>query len=366
MIHPSVKLYRKNQLGIGTWRIWVEGDDKLCYAHATVEGGAEVPHHEIITTNQSGRTMADQVALEMKSRISRQLDKGYKPTRGEAELGSTNQLGLRNPMLAHPIERVNRAKVDAHLRQHGGYVQRKYDGHRALITKQDDETFAYSRRGKLIDTVPHVVEQYHAILPNGVTVDGELYIHGTVLQTLGSIIRRLQPDSAKLHHVWYDTMQKKPFAQRWAAMQAVHATMPTDSPVVLCPTYPVNSLDEAYEHYRHFRAEKYEGAMLRLSTEGYQDAVRANQLLKLKEWQEEEVTVIGVKSSKDGWAVCVCKRDSGQVFDTSAPGSIPEKTEVLENFEAKYKGRRLTVSYAYATTDGLLFHCAALRWHEEI
>jgi DNA ligase-1 len=364
----EVRLFRKNQLGIGTWRIWYvvhEGHAILHYAHATVLNGAEVSHQDIVTRNQSGRSIVEQAELEMRSRISRQLDKGYKPTIDEAKSGVTNQLGLINPMLAHPIERVGPPKD---LRN--AYVQRKYDGHRSLITATDSDVIAYTRKGKLIDTIPHILNEIAGWIPDGVTLDGELYIHGLPLQTIGSIIKRKQADNVKLKFHWYDMHDRRApgltFHDRLDAMCNLIGTVPTNGTYEIVHTYPVSSLDEAYAYFRQFRAEKYEGAMLRLNNKPYQDSIRSSSLLKLKDWQDEEVTVLRCRPSKEGWAILEVQLDSGKIFETSAPGSIPEKTEVLENFEAKYKGRRLTIEYASLTNDGIPFHATALRWLDEL
>jgi DNA ligase-1 len=265
-------------------------------------------------------------------------------------------------MLAHPIEKV--PKAESLLLRHGGFVQRKYDGHRCLITRRDGEIYAYTRKGKVITTIGHVIADVDRWLPEGATLDGELYIHGRSLQSLSSLIKAKQPDSELLRYHWYDVMVDEPFDHRLDLME--HWVVSVQDPrIELVPTHAVRSMDEARRLFADFRAAGYEGAMLRLPIAGYEDAKRSDQLLKMKAWQDEEVTVIGCAPSKDGWAVLRCKRDSGEEFDTSAPGSVAEKTEVLNNF-SKYMGRRLTVEYANLTADGLPFHCVALRWHEEI
>lgn len=360
-MNTEVRLWRKNQIGIGTWRIWVEDltptTAVLHYAHATVTGGAEVRHKDLVTLNKSGRTIEQQVALEMESRVSRQRDKGYKSTVEEAQSGSTNQLNLLNPMLAQTLEKVSSVDfTDA-------YVQPKYDGHRCLITRQGD-LIAYTRKGKIIVTIPHVLRDFEW-LPEGKTVDGELYVHGRPLQSISSLIKREQPDSRLLKYHWYDWVGNKPFGGRLKQMKTARERYFMPNTVVV-PTYEVKDLSEARQFFEGFRKEGFEGAMLRTSISGYQANVRAAQLLKMKSWLDCEVTAIGVSRSKDGWAILLVKMDNGQVFETSAPGSVPEKTEVYENFEEKYMGRRLTIEYASLTSDGIPFHATALRWHEDL
>jgi DNA ligase-1 len=364
-MNNEVKLYRKNQLGIGTWRIWYEVHDDehatLHYAHASVMGGAEIFHKDVVTTNMSGRRILEQVQLELRSRVSRQMDKGYKATIEEAREGSTNQLGLINPMLAQPLERVG---VPRDLRN--AYVQRKYDGHRTLITNFNGDIFAYTRRGKPITTIDHILTKIGKWLPEGATLDGELYIHGQPLQNISSIIKRAQPANAKLQFHWYDLVDRQnpsyTFHRRYQRMQELY--VPGDT-YELVPTYPVGCIEEAMDYFKEFRREKYEGAMLRLDTKPYQDAVRSSSIIKLKEWDTIDGTCVGIRPSREGWAICRVKLDNGKEFDASAPGSVPEKTEVLKNPD-KYLGRRMELEYSTLTSDGIPFHASAMRWLDEL
>lgn len=355
----ETKLYRKNQLGVGTWRIWFFESDpsKLYYAHAVVEGGSEVQHEDRIVQNQSGRSLMQQIELEFDSRVSRQLDKGYKRSYQEAVLGATNQLGLINPMLALPLNKVQVVSFD------NCFVQPKFDGHRCLITRQHGDLFAYSRKGKIIHTVRHILSEFDW-LPEGATVDGELYIHGQSLQSLASLIKREQDGSHSLGYHWYDFVHNMPFCDRLVHMREAYHKRNMRH-VQLVDTVPVDGIDDVYRHFRNWREQGYEGAMLRLSDKGYQPAVRSNNLIKVKERHDCEVTVLGATPSKDGWAVLRVRTDWGVEFDTSAPGSVPEKIAVMQNIES-YKGKRLTIEYAHLTTDQVPFHAVAIRWREDV
>lgn len=360
----EIKLYRKNQLGIGTWRIWGEVVDSthgvLRYAHSVVEDGSEVEHEDHVTCNASGRDIEAQLLLERDSRVNRQLDKGYKSTREEALLGSTNQLGLLNPMLAQPIDKV--APID--FATTIVHVQPKLDGHRCLITNQGGNIFAYSRRGKAIESIPHVLQEFHW-LNEGKTIDGELYVHGEKLQTIASLIKRTQPRSAELRYHWYDYVNDKPFADRYTAIEfaaKVKKLKHTD----VVETTRVGGMDEIYDLFRRYRGEGYEGAMVRTSTAGYQPSVRSSQLLKVKERHDCEVEVLGARPSREGWAILRVKTlDTGRAFDVSAPGTVAEKSLVMAEI-TRYVGKLLTVEYAHLTSDGVPFHAVATRWREDV
>lgn len=352
-----IKLWRKNQYGIGTWRIWADGDT-IHYAHAIVEGGAEVLHSQKVELNNSGRSLDQQIALEINSRVSRQLDKGYKNSRTEAETGATNQLGLRNPMLAQSLDKVRLTGAI------NGFVQRKYDGHRCLITRTGGEILAYTRRGKMVESIPHILSDIIRWLPEGYTLDGELYVHGISLQGISSFIKRVQHGSSKLCFHWYDILTDEPFATRHAEMQDLARHIGTNC-IQPVETLPVERMAEVYQYFRQFRTEGYEGAMLRRNLRGYEDSRRSDQLIKVKERADCEVTVSGIRPSKDGWAICRVRTDWGTEFDVSAPGSVPEKTRVLHN-AGDYIGKRLTIEYAGLTADKIPFHAVALRWRDDL
>lgn len=366
----EVKLWRKNSVGIGTWRVrLIEANATkavIAVYHTIVEGGQEICHTDTIVTNQSGRTLLQQVDLEMSSRINRQEKKGYKRSREDAiQFGSTNKMGLVNPMLAHPLKRVTLRGSDFDM----AHVQPKYDGHRCLITKQDGDMLAYSRQGTPIITIPHILEPLERIMQDGDTFDGELYCHGTKLQTLSSWIKAGQDSSRKLNFHWYDLVGLKVFSDRYRLMRDLADSIP-DCQVHLVPTQRVAKMSQVYDHFREQRTFGMEGSMLRLDRGGYADGKRSDQLVKIKEREDGEVLVIGARPSRDGWAILqvefkVPDKFTSVKFDISAPGSVAEKTEVLRNID-KYINRLLTIEYAMLTDDGVPFHAVATRWQELI
>lgn len=365
----QVKLWRRNAFDIGTWRVYHlpitnASHGVIIIAHASNEGGSEITHKDDVYTNKSGRTIEQQIELEMNARISRQLDKGYKRTREEAENGLTNQLGLLTPMLAQKITDV---KLGASDFEGGAYVQPKYDGHRCLITKQGGDMMAYTRKGKSIDTIGHILEDAYQWMQDGDTIDGELYIHGQPLQSISSLIKRDQPGSRALTFRWYDICDPlKGFTVRYNLMHDLYGNVKDTAHIQLAPTGSVQTMTKVYEFFRKCRERGFEGAMLRLNGRGYEPGKRSAQLLKVKERHDCEVTTIGCRESARGWAILRVRMESGVEFDIAAPGSIPEKTEVLQNYEAKYHRKLLTIEYANLTSDGVPFHAVAMRWFEEL
>lgn len=352
------KFYRRTSFGISVWETWYLGNI-IYYSHAVSEHGIATVNTEDVQTNQSGRPLVAQIELQMRSRLSKMLDKGYKPSREEAMLGSTNQLGLYNPMLALPI---NQARVGSFDQAH---VQIKYDGHRCLITRHEGKLIAYTRKGKLIHTIPHILKPLEGVVQEGMTLDGELYVHGRSLQSISSLIKREQEDSRELCYHAYDMIEDMSFSDRLIALQNLLQKVENEQ-LFCAPTTRITDLSQAYRLFRDFRVLGHEGAMLRLDLRGYEDSKRSDQLLKIKERHDEDFTVVDIKPGKHDIGILILKlNDRPGTFDCTAPGSVPTKQSILANKPA-YIGRKVMVLFANKTADGIPFHGVADRFLEEV
>lgn len=354
-----ITLFRKNAGGLGTWSIKAEGSD-IVIAHATVLGGSEVVHREHVPKGLAGRTLDQQIEMRIRSRVSRMKDKGYKYSKEEASQSSSNQLGLLRPMLAQPLAKVT--TID----YRDAVLQKKLDGHRCMITKQDDEIIAYSRQGKVIDTISHITDAMKDAIPEGVTVDGELYMHGQSLQTLASWIKREQPNTKLLNFVGYDLVSDESYKDRHSELSDTLTGLKTGHPgqIMVLNYEPYEGVD-VKARLAAVRAAGFEGLMLRLARRGYEVGLRSSSLIKVKHFDDGEFKVLDIVPSADGWGICVCEAHNGKTFRTSAPGTVIDKTNALMN-KARYIGRLLTVEYATLTQDGLPFHASAKRWREDI
>ncbi len=352
-------LYRKHVNGLGIWRIWHEGAT-LYIAHATQEGGSEVVHTEVVTTNNSGRTLDKQIELRIQSRVSRMRDKGYKDSRDEALADGTNQLGLERPMLAQPLDKVSS------IRYEGAVLQKKLDGHRCLITNYGGDIITYSRQGKLIPSIWHITDKLKGVLPEGYTLDGELYHHGTPLQTIGSWIKREQTATRLLKYVVYDQISPEHFRDRYYELQKLLTGKFPNKEIILLPCKDYIDADRMWQEFYDARAKGFEGLILRTNDRGYQAGIRSQSLIKIKEFHDEEFRVVGFKESMDHWAICTCLVPSNnRTFDVSAPGTLHEKRYVLEH-QSEFLGRKLTVKFAHWSKDGIPVQPIAVRWREDV
>jgi hypothetical protein len=109
---------------------------------------------------------------------------------------------------------------------------------------------------------------------------------------------------------------------------------------------------------------KYEGIIVRQEVGGYVAGDRCTSLIKVKqlpgmELIEKEFLVIDILSSKDNWGVLVCRVNDNLTFNTPAPGTMNQKTEILIN-KHKYIGRYITVEFPQYTDKGKPFHAVAI------
>jgi len=360
-----ITLYKKHQSGgIGTWSAYPSFPN-IRYEYCVVEGGATVANQELVELNQSGRSWDQQAELMISSRASRKLQRGYKRTREEAATSSfaTSSDGLMLPMLAVRIEKSKAINPKARF-----WVQPKLNGHRCIITKlSDGDVIARSRLGNAITTIGHLLEALKPSLSDDLPIDGELYVHGWKLQTIGSAVKRQQDNTKLLTFQAYDVGDPTlGYADRFEeVIKIVRPAYHRDTRINAVRTIEVSNVSEAWTHFRAWRDQKYEGAMLRINGTGYQPGVRSHSLLKLKAQEDGEFKILDIYLSARGVPVVTLQTDSGATFDCTAPGTDAEKADLLAR-KGSVLGRMMTCEFAELTEDGIPFHCVALQVREDL
>ena len=346
-----ITLYRKNALGIGRWSIWFDGDT-IHIAHSSTLDGSAVMHEEVVNRGCQGRTIEEQVKSRIRSRVSKQRDKGYVESIEEAAKGAFNQLGLLPPMLAQ----VYQGSVPS---GEAAWTQRKLNGLRCLITRQDDVLIAYTRKGKVIEHIHEILAEADQFVSEGDTIDGELYSHGTSLQTINSWVKRRQGDTGKLLYAMYDFVSKDTYGDRHAQLTDMTANRGLKRCIVLPKRPYIDEITRA-EEFASARAKGFEGLMIRLDRGGYESNKRSANLLKDKAKFDTEATCKDIVLSDKGNPVCIVCYE-GKEFRVSPPGSHEERMGAYRD-KTKYVGRQVEIEYRELTDDGLPFHAVATKW----
>lgn len=245
---------------------------------------------------------------------------------------------LIKPMLAHTWDKYN------HKIKYPCYVQPKLDGMRCLAVREGDTISYLSRTLKSIHTVDHLTKQLLKVMRDGEIFDGELYCHGVPFQTQISWIKRMQADTERIQYHVYDTVTEYTYEDR---LRSLYRDMVT---VYTLKVYDPASLDR---FHRVVVESGYEGTIIR-NSKGKYTPKRSFDLLKRKDWMDEEFTIDHVNEGKGkflGCAVFVLRCGDDQ-FSCTAPGSVKEKQAFWEDRELMV-GKPITVKFQEKTERGI-------------
>jgi len=345
-------LYAKDVKGnIRVWMVTAH-DNGLTIEHGLL-GGELQSKEEHIKTGDTVKTKDQKIYSRYLSRINSQYDKGYTESLSQAERSKrTNSMGLLRPMLAAPIKNVRNIDYGQAFYQH------KYDGNRCLITKRNGVLVAYSRNGKPVTSIGHILDGIQ--LDEDEVIDGELYCHGVPLQRICSWIKREQDATKNLSMRVYDIISERPYIDRLDRLESLR--LGDHAGVV--PTVRVDSENALDGLLEGSLKDGYEGGILRWGEAGYEDGKRSKSLAKIKVFEDDEYKVIGIVASKDGWAILVCEMPDGKLFRVSAPGTMDKKFEIMLYIE-DYIGKMVQIKYANMTKDGIPFHPVAIRFRDK-
>jgi DNA ligase-1 len=311
----------------------------------------------------------DQAISEIKSTYKKQLDKGYYPL-GKSEVRDDF---LLLPMLAYPF------KDKGHLVTFPLTLQPKYDGVRCL----SDGNQMWSRKGKPFSNqiVSHIIapmgkpkktgqvtlndllqedletaEAWASDLnPLGYITDGELILpEGFPLQDTVSAAKKFHANiSPKLLYRIYDVVAPDLcYTERYKIVQEIVAKS-NNPQIIAAPVHVINNEEEMHPIHERYVAEGWEGTMIRLHDMGYKVGQRTHQLLKLKDFLEEEFLVTGVKDGRGkfaGAAIFICETKEGAVFDTIPVGTMEQRQHYFQN-QDEVIGTRWTVRFQAWTKD---------------
>ena len=350
-----IKLYKiDSKRNMRYWEIY---NDKslICIEHG-IRGGSPNYETERVEFGLAGRSQEEQILSRINSRANKKMDAGYFDSIEKAELFKMrNKLGLHKPMLAARYDKIEDFKFDCN------YVQHKYDGHRCLIKNDNGNIVAYSRNGKIINSISHITDELKGVIPEGGTLDGELYHHGTKLQTIGSWVRRKQQQTLLLKFICYDIIMDSCYSERLSAIVDLSLNKLENSELshtdMIIGEFLIAPLLE------RSRGIGYEGLIIRPAGHPYEPGKRSKGLIKVKDWLDDEYTVAGITLGVDGQAM-LSLRHNGKSFKATSPGTQMQKIYIGLNKD-KFIGKKVTVQYANLTDAGIPFQPVATMWRDK-
>ena len=267
------------------------------------------------------------------------------------------------PMLAH---KYNPDKAD-----YPAYIQPKLDGVRCVFTKDG----AYSRTGKEFKNVDHIKKDLKVVFnryPN-IILDGELYNHGLKndFEKIISLVRKTKPtqehrDEAEqlVQYHMYDIASYPHATYEWR-MHFINTL--TDSAVVrtskclrIIKTEVALDYDNALHKHEKYLKQGYEGSIYRSMTGQYKNT-RSWDLMKFKDFEDSEATIVGYEAGKGKRQGTIGKfimQDDEGVEFGCPPGKgydYKDLAGMLDNIH-DYIGQRATFTYFQRTQAGSYRH----------
>lgn len=353
------------------WTVWVEGD-VLYTEHGQVGGNLQRSAGNKKKGKNAGRSNATTGPQQAKAEARAAWEKRIKRGGYKESIAHAKTYLHSVPMLAHKYpEHLEKGKVNFPV-----LVQPKLDGLRVLAYRKGDTVVLQSRKLTYYTAPSHIIKELECRIEGDMVLDGELYCHDMTLNEINSAAKKHHPgETERLQFHIYDATYLSAQGQCQDArhdMVLEHFNDYGESEYVrTVPTFDCYSDDQVQAHYKHFVGEGYEGAIVRTLDNTYEFDTRSHGLLKLKDHQEEEFEIVGIRPGKGKAAkhpVFTCKNarsTKGETFDVLPKADDKTKRAMLL-LGATVIGRMLTVRFHQWTQYGQPEHPRGITIREDI
>ena len=352
-------LSRRSDGGLQVWDLELEGN-KYRVTSGMVDGKKHTNEWTECKGKNIGRANAttpeQQAALEAQALWDKKYREGYRAK--ESELTLT---GIFEPMLAKRYEDYKDELV------YPVYSQPKLDGIRCIAKRAG----TFTRTGKPHTTLAHIEAALTKVFEEypDLVLDGEAYADklNKNFSRICSLIKRVNPTPAELiecsQHISYHVYDCKlgdtaaPFSERSRFIREHLAGLPG---IIIVPTELITSKEVLDKYYESYITSGQEGQIVRI--DGAYENKRSKLLLKRKEFDDQEFTILGMEEGTGNRAGTV----GAMHFETPKGGKLlsngtmvdtlgkPFKSNVKGSWEfveelwknrKKYLGKQATVRY---------------------
>ena len=345
---------RRSDGGIQEWSIEVRGN-AFRVTSGKRKGKQKVNEWTYCTGKNKGKsnetTDEEQAQVQAKAKWDKKLGADY-----ALDVDSVDDLGFIKPMLAKSWDDYA-DKVEFPI-----YAQPKLDGIRCIATKDGLKT----RTGKDIVAVPHIFESLQPFFEEypDVVLDGELYcdkfdndFNAICHHVRRSNVTEESLEKAKVieYHVYDIVDATMSFNKRTSF---IHDNFGLGNfygdHIVPVYTVRVTTKDELDELYGQWQEQGYEGQMVRLN-EPYENK-RSKTLLKRKEFQDGEYTILGWKEGIGNRSGTIghfkFETENGIEFSSNIKGNFEYLADLLKQADDLI-GKSATIKYFSLTPDGV-------------
>ena len=354
-------LFREDAAGKNsTWQIGFDGVDRLVMRFGKVGGVIRTTRTEVVP--KANRTMQQQALQEARQRYAEKVRKdGYHIETEEAP-------EIPQPMLANKWD-PNKTKLTFPV-----WAQPKLDGIRCLAYLQDGEVHLRSRNNKPFFFLQHIrdrVADFLTFLPPGTILDGEFYSFRLSFNEITGIVRQQKnphPREELIDYFIFDLIlpDDPSFEERYnllidaynayseAGLVNFTETGEVDDPIRVVAITEALSKEDLLEFHDEYVQLGYEGLIIRKINMPYKFG-RGSNLLKYKEFHDEEGEIVGVQEAKgteEGAAILIVRDARGNELPVRFRAPIEERRRWFENPDLVL-GKRATIRYQELTPDGI-------------
>jgi len=366
-MHLETLYSRRGDGGVQEWTIEVE-DNKYRTISGKIDGEKVVSEWTVCSGKNIGRSNetspSQQAEAEAKAKWQKKRDRGYATSSSDID-----SHGLFKPTLAHPYE----DHKDKLFKKHRAvFSDPKLNGMRC-VAKSDG---LWTRNGKKIVSCPHIEKVLKPLFDKwpDMVLDGELYNHDLrhKLNRIMELVRKVKLSEEDLirsetmiqYHI-YDGVgvnglgASVRFSER---KSAIHNAIKTITPagwthpghIRVVKSVLISSVDELDAEYKRLLADDWEGQMIRV--DGPYHNKRTSNLLKRKEFQDEEFVIVDIEEGSGNWTGAaksvICRHPDGRTFNSNIKGDFEYLQEVLNNKDSLI-GRTATVQFFEKTEYGI-------------
>jgi DNA ligase 1 len=339
-------LYKYTQKGqIQQWQIFVKENN--FWTEEGIQGGTitkSLPTFcKAKNIGKKNETTPHQQAIaEAQAKWQKKVDKSYNEV-------LTTEKNFFEPMLAHEYSKYEKLLFTVPT-----FIQPKLDGLRCV----SENNSLMSRNGKPYVACPHLYQDKW-------TLDGELYSHEYKddFNKIVSLCKKQTPTDEELEEAndkvqfWcYDIPSVKGiFSLRYAMLKVI--ALQFGDAFKLVPTYEVKTMADIEKYHDKFLEEGYEGSIIRLDLGDY-EGKRSKQLLKKKDFVDEEFKIIGAEEGEGGrvgtigYFVMAHDKQPNKTFKSNVKGDFEFLRNIWKNHK-DYIGTEATVKYFNRTPDDI-------------
>lgn len=304
-----------------------------------------------IHEGKAKRSVLEQAELQFNSYLKKYQDRGYKII---GELSNkkfenisieemdqivpsikTDASGFYKPMLAKDSNSCQPSVLNKTL-----YCSTKLDGVRSMFQLKDGDIKAVSRGGneylEPTKLIKQDLVQFFKDYPD-IILDGEIYVHGHHLQEISGMVRKHEwTDKCAIleYHIYDIGDATKTFKERLEFLKTLQEYFKDSTKIKVLDHVKTESYNEIKKLHDKWVSEGYEGLVARKPDKKYGFGKRGSDMIKVKEYQEDEFEIIDYKEGlRDEDFVFVCETKDGKLFEAKPMGDRALKAQYIEDID---------------------------------